>query len=176
MESGASAAKLSINLPPPSDEPPQAEPFEIDYANQYSGYEGEGKLALSVFGRGEEADGIRHLSSMTLRFLFFDYAFNSPCLGLLYLDGEVRCEVAGDYSIEKQEFSGQAHCTNGPADEPIPILYITPQKFYEVSIDANLQIDGNIYQYRSYRYEGDIMIDGEALKIEDLVEQGGSCS
>lgn len=177
--------KLSISLPPPvvaesttppeEPEPIESEQIEIDYSNQYVGYEGEGKLVISALGAGEESDGIRHLSSLTLRFLFFNYAFNNPCLGNIYLDGEVQCEISGDYKIEKGEFLGQAHCMHGPKDDPIPILYITSQRFYEIGVDANLTIDGSIYQYKNYRYEGKITIDGENLKVEDLINSG-SCS
>lgn len=187
-------AKLSLNVPPPPTVPPQqpqepssptlqSSPFEIDHSNQYSGYEGKGRLVISALGSGEELFPpnspepiVRHFTALTLRFIFHNYAFNNQCLGEMFLDGEVHCEITGDYEMEKEQFLGEAHCVHGPKSNPATLLYITPKKIYQLGIDANLHIDGDLYRYRSYQYEGKIFIDGEEHSIEDLLPRGGSCS
>lgn len=178
-------AKLSLNVPPPqpSSSELQSSPFNIDYSNQYSGAEGKGRLVISALGSGEEFFSphspdpvVRHFTALTLRFIFHNYAFNNECLGEMFLDGEVHCEIAGDYEMEKEQFLGEAHCVHGPKSNPATVLYITPQKIYELGLDAILHIDGNIYRYNSYKYDGKISIDGEEQSIEDIQPKGGSCS
>ena len=175
--------KTSLSLPPPPI--PQANasnsPFTIDSSSQYLGYQGKGRLTISALGSGEEVtqstkDIIRQFSSLTLRFVFHKFGFNNTCLGLVYLDGEIECDVRGDYELSNQNFLGEAHCSNGPKTNPAPLIYITDQKNYSVELDANLKIDGDIYLYKSYSYDGSITIDGEKGAINDLIGKGGSCS
>ena len=154
----------------------EPQPFEVDYSNQYVGSQGKGRMVISALGSGTELNDLRHFNALTLRFLFFNYAFNNPCVGSLSLDGELRCEITGDYKMGAKEFSGEAHCVNGPKANPISVLYITPQKVHEIGVDATLKIKGDFHRYKSYSYEGKITIDGEDLTIEDLIGRGGSCS
>lgn len=176
----------------PEEEPQQSatppnhglvsEPFEIDTSKRYNGLDGEGLLTLSIFGDGEEIhpvndtkDVVRHFSTLTLRFVFHDFTFNNPCLGKVKLKGEIHCEVQGDYEMQTENFLGEAHCTNGPKGGPNPVLYKIPQRDYSIEFDAGLRIDGNPYQYRSYKYDGEITIDGETMLIQDSVTKGASC-
>lgn len=172
----------------PSGETPEetgpfpSEPFQIDASKNYRGLNGEGLLTLSMLGEGEEIfpshdpqNIIRHFSALTLRFVFHDYAFNNPCLGKVKLKGELHCEIQGDYEMKPKTFLGEAHCVDGPKENPKPILYRVPQKDFAVEVDSVLIIDGDPYRYRSYDYDGEIAIDGEKLPIKDLIHQGSSC-
>ncbi|MBI4223928.1 MAG: hypothetical protein HY609_03260 [Deltaproteobacteria bacterium] len=161
----------------------QQEAFVIDYSRQYVGFENKGRMTLSVFGEGEEVfppnnpeNVVRHFSSLVLRFVFHDFAFNNPCLGPVKLKGEIACVVEGDYEVQTGEFLGEALCQNGPPDNPIPVLYKVPQKDFVAELNARLAIDGDPYRFRSYVYDGVIVIDGEELSVKDNVWKGASCS
>lgn len=158
------------------------EPILIDYSREYVGHEGKGRMALSVYAEGEEISTpnapdavVKHFSRLSLRFVFHDFAFNNPCLGVTKLKGEIACEVTGDYDTGTEEFLGEANCQNGPTDNPAPLLYRVPQKDFSVELDAHLAIDGDPYRYRSYIYEGTVVIDGEPADVKEKVLYGAFC-
>lgn len=187
-----SAASMQLNTEPgtvskssSATEPAafQREAFTVDYSRQYIGFENKGKMSLSVFGEGEEVfppndpeSVVRHFNPLTLRFVFHDFAFNNPCIGVVRLKGEIACTVEGDYDMQTEEFLGEAFCQNGPLDNRLPVLYKVPQREYSVEMDVQLMIDGNPYRYRSYSYDGAMTIDGEELSVKDNIWKGASCS
>lgn len=164
-------------------ESPQQDGLVVDYSRQYVGFENKGRMSLSVFGEGQEIsptndpeDIVRHFSQLILRFVFHDFAFNNPCLGVVKLKGEITCVVAGDYEVSAEQFLGEAHCQNGPLDNPAPVIYKIPQKDFSAELNTHLTIDGDPYRYRSYSYEGLIVIDGEEFSVKDNIAKGASCS
>lgn len=169
-------SKSSLNLA-------ESEKIPIDASYSFRGKGASGRLTLVMEGSAQDQTvstlalkSFRHYEPLNLRFLFFNYAFANPCLGTPHIDGEIRCEIVGDYDNETKKFKGKAHCQNGPIEKPVPFLYITRQRDYEISMDADLAIDGDAFSFDSYRYSGGITIDGETKKIEDLISGGATCS
>lgn len=176
-----SVAKLSINVTPPSDG--EGKPFVIDTAYSYVGKNGSGKLVISATGNGSDeyttadlSQKIRHFNPLKLRFLFFNFVFNNKCLGEVHVDGEIVCDITGKYDTATRKFLGNSHCANGPAERPQTILYITEATHYDVEMNADLIINGNPFNYGSYKNSGTITIDGDEKKIEELIVEGSSCS
>lgn len=173
--SAMTLAKTTLNLPQPQTKEEAVAQFSIDTSYTFLGYKSSGRLVVTAAGAGSEAAMLRHYEPLTLRFLFFNYAFKNDCFGVVHVDGEIRCEIVGDYWTDKKTFSGTAHCVNGPQNKPETVIYITDKKTYDVSFDAQLKIDGDYLNYGSYNYQGDITIDGAKKKIEDLMKGGLSC-
>ena len=183
-EAVPSAAKLSIHVLPPKTETKDGQKsFLIDAAYSFVGKNGSGKLVISTSGNGadeyisaELGPKIRHFNPLRLRFLFFNYAFSNKCLGEVHLDGEIICDITGKYDSTARKFLGNAHCANGPAEQPQTLLYITEMADYEIGMNANMIINGNPFNYGSYKNSGTITIDGVEKKIEELITAGDSCS
>lgn len=189
-EPATSVGKLSANvLPPQTTSAVTAEttggqkPFVIDTSYSFVGKNGSGKLVISASGSGTDeytnsdvSQKIQHFDPLKLHFLFFNYAFNNKCLGEVHMDGEIVCDISGKYDTAARKFLGNAHCANGPVDQPQTILYITESANYDVVIDADLIINGNPFNYGSYKNSGTISIDGIEKKIEELITGGYSCS
>lgn len=176
-----SAAKLSISVPPPPSG--GGKPFVIDTAYSYVGKNGSGKLVISASGSGTDefttadlSQKIRHFNPLKLRFLFFNFVFNNKCLGEVHVDGEIVCDITGQYDTAARKFLGNAHCANGSTEQPQTILYITEAANYDVEMNADLIINGNPFNYGSYKNTGIITIDGAEKKIEELIVEGSSCS
>lgn len=150
-----------------------------DISYEYSGMDGKGELVLSISGSGVEKEiktgsstyTTRTFSPLQLRFLFFNYAYLNPCLGEVRLTGEISCEITGEYKAGR--FIGKSHCANGEGEK---ISYKVAGSVYEIGLDADLNIGGNIYSYSSYSYTGTITINNESKKIEDALQTVPSCS
>lgn len=178
------AGKTSANLTPPPSNQTLSESMTIDASYSFSGRGGHGGLTLIATGSGEKIypsstaakPDLYRYSPMTLRFRFSRFAFDNACLGTIRLDGEITCTIEGDYHPSDQKFVGSAECINGPAEKPASIIYMAPDTNYSVALNAVLTIDGDPFQYESYKYEGEITIDGASKKIEDLIGKGLSCS
>ncbi|MDO8527758.1 MAG: hypothetical protein Q7T03_08735 [Deltaproteobacteria bacterium] len=172
-----SAGKTSINLSPNEKmAATQESSFVVDSSYTFIGKAGYGRLVISLSGSGKDVSSVRHYAPLKLRFLFYKYAFDNRCVGEIYLHGEIQCDVEGDYNLSTQNFIGKAHCFNGPQTKPGKILYITRDHNYEIELDGGLTINGNPLLYRSYSYEGDIIIDGMKKQIEELIQDGDTCS
>ncbi len=179
--------KTSISLPQPDSQPQTTQPatklFNIDVSYSFLGKGGVGKLLVSATGQGEDrylsgdlSRSVREFKPLKLHFIFFNYLFANKCLGNIHVDGEIICEILGNYDNVAQKLVGDAHCTNGPLDNPQTLLYITESKDFEVALDALLKINGNPYSYGSYQNSGKIIIDGVEKNIETLFTEGQSCS
>ena len=157
----------------------QATELSPDISYNYSGRDGKGDLTLNISGSGIEKKIVvgsntyttREFSPLNLQFLFFNYAFYNPCLGEVRLNGAILCAATGEYKAGR--FIGTAHCASGDGEN---INYKTTSASYEISLDANLKIGGNIYSYGSYSYSGNVIINGETKKIEDVLQTTAACS
>ncbi len=157
-------------------------PIQFDASYSYGGKNGNGKMVLVETGGGDDTytpDSNSHLykfNPLGLRFLFYLYHFNNPCLGDIVLHGEIRCDVEGQYTSQNGRFQGTAHCTNGPETKPQTILYITRDTNYNVEMNVTLNIDGSPYNLASYTPSGNIGIDGKSYDISSLVGDYPTCS
>lgn len=160
-----------------------SEPLNVDSSFSFIGKEGRGSLTLITSGKAEKKlDSSTtptvigyHFAPLNLRFLFFNYAYDNGCLGMVRLDGEIDCAVEGDYDLTSGKLIGKAACNNGPAANPASIIYVAPDANYSVELNAVLTINGNPYMYKSYKYTGEIRIDGEPHNVETLIADGLSC-
>lgn len=160
-----------------------SEPLNVDSSFAFVGSRGHGSLTLITTGTAEKkmesatnpAVVGYHFAPLNLRFLFFNYAYDNACLGIVRLDGEIDCTLEGDYDLTHEKFIGKTVCQNGPAGSPASIIYVAPNANYSVDFNATLSINGNPYQYSSYTYTGDITIDGKPYNVEALIADGLSC-
>lgn len=157
-------------------------PVQLDASYSYGGKNGNGKMVLVETGGGEDTytpDSNSHLYKfrpLNLRFIFYLYHFNNPCLGDVVLHGEISCAVEGQYTSQSQRFQGTAHCKNGPEDKPQTILYVTKDENYNVEMDVTLAIDGNPYNTGSYSPSGNVAVDGKSYDISSLLNDYPTCS
>lgn len=187
VNKGLSVGKLSENLVQPGLQTSAATlsaPETIDASFSFSGKGGHGGLILIATGTNEKIypsstaaqPTLYRYKPLTLRFRFTNFAYDNACLGLVRLNGEITCTIEGDYTLSDKKFVGKALCSNGPADQPATLLYIAPNANYTVGLKATLTINGDPFSFDSYKYEGDITIDGASKKVEDLIGDGLTCT
>lgn len=173
------ANKNSESLTPPT------QTLLVDTSLSFQGGGGKGEMILSALGTGQkimesetsETAISYHYDSLTLRLLFFNFAYYNPCFGLIRLDGEIRCEIIGDYKLENKQLIAKARCQNGPKENRTTLLYITEEGLFDVAFDADLEINGNPFSFGSYKQKGTITIDGQEHSIDPkAVHDGASCS
>lgn len=172
---------LPLSKAQTSTKPIQEMPIDTSFA--FSGAGGYGKLTITANGNGIKIfpsptspnPEFYKFNPLTLRFFFFNYTYYNDCLGKIQVDGELSCNVVGSYDIYKKVFLGNVSCQNGYKEDNRPLLYITQEANYEVTLNALLKIDGNPFYFESYSYSGQIMVDGVLSDIQTSITSQGTC-
>ncbi|OGQ05916.1 MAG: hypothetical protein A2W61_07785 [Deltaproteobacteria bacterium RIFCSPLOWO2_01_44_7] len=181
-----STSKLSINVEPPALTAGTGlfkKDITIDSSYSFLGSNGSGRLTLAIFGNGiEETNSnvknnvIRRYDSLHFMFKFMKFSFENKCLGNVLLSGMIECEIKGDYELEAKNFIGQGNCSTKQNGVSTAALYITESNIHEVSLNVDLNIEGDPLNLGSYQHTGKIIIDGQEKNIEGLIKEGSSCS